>query len=111
MYIKRAEQREWQSAGYAGAERAVLHMNAKQGRTSIVRLKAGARGPLHTHGADEHAYVISGSVDIGGHILGAGDYLFTAAGEQHALVCLEDSVLYASTERPIEVIEQQQTAA
>ena len=74
-------------------------------------LKAGARGPLHTHGADEHAYVISGSVDIGGHILGAGDYLFTAAGEQHALVCLEDSVLYASTERPIEVIEQQQTAA
>ncbi len=111
MYVKRAEQREWMSAGYTGAERAILHINKVEGRTSLVRIKAGARGPRHTHGADEHAYVISGKVDIGGQVLGPGDYLFTAAGEEHALVALEDSVLYASTERPIVVTQPEEAAA
>ena len=110
MYVKQAEQREWQSAGYSGGERAILHINKTEGRTSLVRIKAGARGPRHTHGAAEHAYVLSGKVEIAGHILGAGDYLYTEAGEEHALVALEDSVIYASTERPIQVIEHAETA-
>ena len=111
MNVKRAAQREWMSAGYAGAERAILHINRTEGRTSVVRIKAGARGPRHTHGAGEHAYVISGKVDIGGHVLGPGDYLYTEAGEEHALVALEDSVLFASTERPIKVLQSEETAA
>jgi quercetin dioxygenase-like cupin family protein len=111
MYVKRAEQREWMSAGYTGGERAILHINRTEGRTSLVRIKAGARGPRHTHGADEHAYVISGKVEIGGHVLGAGDYLYTAAGEEHALIALEDSVIYASTERPIQITQPEEAAA
>ena len=110
MYVKQANQREWQSAGYSGAERAILHINKTEGRTSIVRIKAGAHGPRHTHGAPEHAYVISGKVEIAGHVLGAGDYLYTEAGEEHSLVALEDSVIYASTERPIQVTEQAEAA-
>jgi quercetin dioxygenase-like cupin family protein len=110
MKVKLAANREWMSAGYADAERAILHLNAAQGRTSIVRMKAGARGPLHTHEAGEHAYVVSGKVDISGQILGAGDYLYTEPGEEHALIALEDSVLFASTERPIRVIEKANAA-
>lgn len=110
MYVKRAENREWQSAGYAGAERAVLHINRAEGRTSVVRVKAGARGPRHTHGAPEHAYVLSGKVEVGGQILGPGDYLYTEAGEEHALVALEDSVIYASSERPIQVTQEEEAA-
>lgn len=106
MFVKLAAKREWQSAGYVGAERAILHVNRTEGRTSLVRIKAGARGPRHTHGAGEHAYVLSGKVDIGGQILGPGDYLYTEAGEEHALVALEDSVLFASTERPIQITHQ-----
>ena len=103
---------EWlQSAGYAGAERAVLHISRTEGRTSIVRIKAGAHGPRHSHGAGEHAYVLEGKVDIGGHILGPGDYLYTEAGEEHALVALEDSVLFATTERPIMVTQTEEVAA
>ena len=111
MDVKRAENREWQSAGYAGAERAVLHISRTEGRTSVVRIKAGARGPRHTHGAGEHAYVLEGRVDIGGHVLGPGDYLYTEAGEEHALVALEDSVLFATTERPIIVTQTEEVAA
>ena len=47
---------------------------------------------------------------VGGHVLSAGDYLYTEAGEIHALVALEDSVIFASTERAIRVIEDQAAA-
>ena len=87
------------------AERAILHLNKLEGRTSIVRMKAGARGPMHTHEGAEHAYVLSGKVEVGGNVLSAGDYLYTEAGEIHALVALEDSVIFASTERAIRVVE------
>lgn len=110
MYVKRAAQQEGQSAGYAGAERAVLHLSRSEGRTSVVRIKAGARGPRHSHGAGEHAYVISGKVDIDGQILGPGDYMYTEAGEEHALVAVEDSVIFASTEKPIRVLQQESDA-
>ena len=45
-----------------------------------------------------------------GNVLSAGDYLYTEAGEIHALVALEDSVIFASTERAIRVIETQAAA-
>jgi quercetin dioxygenase-like cupin family protein len=105
MYVKRANDREWMSAGYANAERSILHLTKNEGRTSIVRMKAGALGPRHTHEAGEHALVISGKVEIAGQVLAAGDYLYTEVGEEHALTALEDSVIFASTERPIRVIE------
>ena len=49
-------------------------------------------------------------VDVEGNVLSAGDYLYTEAGEIHALVALEDSVIFASTERAIRVIETQAAA-
>ena len=110
MYVKRAEQREWQSAGYPGGDRAILHINRTEGRTSLVRIKAGARGPRHTHGAGEHAFVLAGKVEIGGHVLGVDDYLYTEAGEEHALGALEDSLIYASTERPIQITQPEEAA-
>ena len=110
MIVKRGHENQWISAGYPDAERALLHLNKLEGRTSIVRMKAGARGPMHTHEGAEHAYVLSGKVDVGGNVLSAGDYLYTEAGEIHALVALEDSVIFASNERAIRVIEAQAAA-
>jgi quercetin dioxygenase-like cupin family protein len=110
MIVKRSTENQWMSAGFPDAERAILHLNKLEGRTSIVRMKAGARGPMHTHEGAEHAYVLSGKVDVGGNVLSAGDYLYTEAGEIHALVALEDSVIFASTERAIRVIEDKAAA-
>ncbi len=106
MFVKRAAEREWMSAGYDGAERALLRLTKTEGRTSIVRLKSGAKGPRHRHGAGEDVLVLSGKVAIGGQTLGPGDYLYTEAGEEHDLVALEDSVIYASTNKPVEILEK-----
>ena len=106
MLLKRAQGREWMSAGYEGAERSVLRVTKEEGRTSIVRLKAGARGPRHKHAAGEDVLVLSGKVRLGGEILSAGDYLYTEAGEEHFLEAIEDSAIYASTPRPVTVLDR-----
>ncbi len=103
MQVKRANEQQFTPAGYEGAERTVLRMSAASGRTQIVRLKAGARGPMHRHRAAEDVLVLSGRIRIAGHILGPGDYLYTEPGEEHELEALEDSVIYASTEQPVDV--------
>jgi quercetin dioxygenase-like cupin family protein len=105
MMVKRASQREWMSAGYEGAERAMLRLSKAEGRTSIVRIKAGTHGPRHRHGAGEDVLVISGKVEIAGQVLEAGDYMYTEAGEEHELVALVDSVIYASTEKPVTITQ------
>jgi quercetin dioxygenase-like cupin family protein len=105
MLVKKAEGREWQPAGYDGAERAVLRMSPEQGRTNLVKLKKGARGPRHRHLAGEHVLVMSGKVAIAGVTLAEGDYSFTEGGEEHDLVALEDSLIFVTSDKPIVVTE------
>lgn len=106
MLVKHAAQREWMSAGYEGAERALLRLTKEEGRTSIVRVKAGSRGPRHTHAAGEDVLVLSGKIRLAGEILGPGDYMYAEPGEEHFLEALEDSVIYASTPRPITITQK-----
>jgi quercetin dioxygenase-like cupin family protein len=106
MFIKRADQREWTSAGYSGAERALLRATKEEGRTYIVRLKAGARGLQHKHSAGEDVLVLSGRIRLAGEVLGPGDYMYTEPGEEHFLEAIEDSVIYASTPKPVVVTEK-----
>jgi len=65
MLVKRADQHQWISAGYEGAERALLRSTKEDGRTYIVRLKAGARGFQHRHAAGEDVLVLSGKIADG----------------------------------------------
>ena len=106
MLVKRAAQREWMSAGYEGAERALLRLSKEEGRTSIVRVKAGSCGPRHTHAAGEDVLVLAGKIRLAGEILGPGDYMYAEPGEEHFLEALEDSVIYASTPRPITITQK-----
>jgi quercetin dioxygenase-like cupin family protein len=111
MFVKRAGQREWKPAGYEGAERVLLRETKEQGPTYIVRLKAGARGFTHRHAAGEDFLVLSGKVRLAGEILGPGDYLYTEAGEEHFVEAIEDSVVYASTSKPVVILEQSTATA
>ena len=111
MLVKRADQREWSSAGYDGAERALLRSTKEEGRTYIVRLKAGARGFQHRHAAGEDVLVLSGKIRLAGEVLGPGDYVYTEPGEEHFLEAIEDSVVFASTPKPVTIIEKPATAA
>jgi quercetin dioxygenase-like cupin family protein len=110
MDVKRNDELEWKPAGYAGGERAVLHMSAHEGRTSLVRIAAGTRAPAHRHEACEHVLVLTGKISISGHVLGPGDYLFTDSGEVHDLVALEDATFFVSSERPVHVVEATKAA-
>ncbi len=104
MLVKKVAERDWSAAGYEGAERGVLRVSPAGGRTAIVRLKRGAQGPRHRHGAGEDVLVLSGKVKIDGQVLDVGDYLYAEAGEEHELTALEDSVIYVSTDKPIIVL-------
>lgn len=104
MLVKHAGEYEWKAAGYDGAERAVLRMSADNGRTAMVRLKAGATGPRHRHLAGEDVLVISGRIVLGGVVMGPGDYSWTEAGEEHELLALEDSVIYVASDKPVTVV-------
>src|SRR5262249_17620206 len=106
MIVERADQREWKPAGYEGAERVLLRATKEQGPTYIVRLKAGARGFPHKHAAGEDFLVLSGKGRLACGVPGRGDYMFTEAGEVHFLEAIEDSVVYASTPKPVTILEQ-----
>lgn len=106
MQIKHAGQFEWRPAGYDRGERALLRTAPGGGRTSILRLAAGAKSPRHRHEAGEDVLVLSGKITLGGVIMVAGDYAWTEAGEEHDLVAVEDAVVYVASEKPIRVVAE-----
>ena len=81
----------------------ILRKSSSDGRTNLIKLKAG-KAPEHIHNAVEDVYIISGKVIANGVTLNAGDYLFTDKGETHDLLAVDDSLIYVSSELPIEFV-------
>jgi quercetin dioxygenase-like cupin family protein len=105
MLVKSAADRDWTATPYAGIERALFRNNDEGGRSSMVRLAAGARFPRHAHHGSEEVVVMAGNVRIGDAALQAGDYLFTQPGEEHDVVALTDAVIFVSSQRSTPVVE------
>jgi len=105
MLIITAHDREWTATPYPGIERALFRNNDSGGRSSLVRLKAGARFPRHAHHGSEEVMVMAGQVRIGGADLAAGDYLFTAPGEEHDVLAATDAVIFVSSQKATPVVE------
>jgi quercetin dioxygenase-like cupin family protein len=53
--------------------------------TILLKFDAGAAYPLHTHPGGEEVFVLEGDIHLGKDHLRAGDYLFTAPGNLHAV--------------------------
>ena len=53
--------------------------------TILLKFDAGARYPLHDHPGGEEVFVLEGDVHFGKDHLHAGDYLFTAPNNLHAV--------------------------
>ena len=105
MHIIKQSDLNWEDAGYDGVQRAILRKSSSDGRTNLIKLKAGSKAPEHIHKAEEDVYIISGKVIVNGISLSAGDYLYTDKGETHDLLAVEDSLIYVSSELPIEFIK------
>jgi quercetin dioxygenase-like cupin family protein len=51
----------------------------------LLKFEAGASYPNHNHPAGEEVFVLEGEVKFNGDHLYAGDYLYTAPGQKHAV--------------------------
>jgi len=105
MLVNAAAARAWVATPYPGIERALFRHTEGGGRASMVRLTAGARFPRHAHDGSEEVVVMAGALRIGGADLAAGDYLFTAPGEEHDVVAVTDAVIFVSSQKATPVVE------
>ena len=105
MLLKTATERDWAATPHAGIERALFRNNDAGGRSSMVRLRAGARFPRHAHHGTEEVVVMAGQVRIGGVDLQPGDYLFTQPGEEHDVEAVTDAVIFVSSQKATPLVE------
>ena len=105
MLVCKARQRDWDPTDYEGIQRCLFRNNDSGGRSSVVRLAAGARFPRHRHEGTEEVVVLAGRVIIGEVELAEGDYLFTEPGETHQVEALSDAVIFVSSQKATPVIE------
>ena len=105
MLVKKSSERQWAPTDYPGIERSLFRNNESGGRSSVVRLKQGARFPQHAHHGTEEVVVLSGKVTLGAVALEQGDYLFTIPGEEHDVVAVTDAVIFVSSQKATPVVE------
>lgn len=105
MLVNKAASRQWKATDYPGIERSLFRNNDSGGRSSVVRLASGSRFPRHAHEGTEEVVVLTGTVQIGGVELSAGDYLFTSPGEEHDVVALTDASIFVSSQKSTPVVE------
>jgi len=105
MLVRKAADRQWAPTDYAGIDRSLFRNNEGGGRSSVVRLRQGARFPRHAHHGTEEVVILSGVVQIGGVELAPGDYMFTQPGEEHDVVAMSDAVIFVSSQKATPVVE------
>lgn len=105
MQTNRTHDRQFQPTGHPGIERALFRNHETGGRSSAVRLQAGARFPRHRHQAGEEVLVLSGHVRIDGTDLEAGDWLYSEPGTEHDVVAVTEAVIYVSSQQPTTLLE------
>ena len=105
MLVNNAADRQWVATDFPGIERSLFRNNETGGRSSVVRLKAGARFPRHAHQGTEEVVVLTGTVRIGGVDLAAGDYLFTSPGEEHDVEAISDATIFVSSQKGTPIVE------
>jgi quercetin dioxygenase-like cupin family protein len=63
-----------------GVELMPLAQPVPEGSIHRARLRAGTTIPVHTHPADEHVFVLSGTIETGGTVCESGTFWTTPAG-------------------------------
>ena len=99
----RAAARSYQPLKMPGVTSALLREHDGE-RTLLLRMEPGARFPRHAHPGGEQVLVVSGDVQIAEHDLGAGDYLYTAPGDVHAVASRGGCELFITARKPIVIL-------
>lgn len=105
-YLKPKAEQSWSETEIEGVSICSLRSNETNGGASLVRLRQGAHFPLHNHPGWEEVLILSGQILVGEQILSTGDYFYTEAGKVHDTVAEEDTIVFVSLERGIEILEE-----
>lgn len=101
---RKSESLRWQSMG-PGLEVADLRSAEDGTSTMFVRMAAGSHAPWHDHAGGEETYLISGSLRVGEHQLGPGDYLWTPPGAPHDGHASEDTLFFVVLPRGLQLVD------
>lgn len=109
--LVRSNEIEWKllnEKGISGIYVKSLMFDAQQKRapTILLKFEAGARYPLHNHPAGEEIFVLEGDIHLGKDHLFAGDYLFTAPNNLHAVRTDNGCVVLLKAPQEVEIIEK-----
>lgn len=99
--------------GVSGVYVKVLRFDASAGRAPTILLKfdAGATYPGHRHPGGEEIFVMEGDIRLGQDRLNAGDYLYTAPGNVHAVKSETGCVVLVSVPQEVEKLARKSTGA
>ena len=78
----------------------------KRSPTILLKFEAGATYPLHTHPAGEEVFVIEGDIRLGKDHLHAGDYLYTAPDNLHAVRSDNGCIVFLKAPRATRFVER-----
>jgi quercetin dioxygenase-like cupin family protein len=111
--VARSHQMEWQplvEPGVSGIFVKVLRYDKQAHRapTILLRFDPGARYPAHNHPGGEEVFVLEGDLKLGQDHLQAGDYLYTAPDNKHAVWSEQGCVVLVSVPRQVEILKEKQ---
>jgi quercetin dioxygenase-like cupin family protein len=107
---------EWQplsEPGVSGVFVKVLRFDASADRapTILLKFEPGATYPGHIHPGGEEIFVLEGDIRLGKDRLLAGDYLYTAPGNIHAVQSDAGCVVLVSVPQEVEKLQRKSSAS
>jgi putative transcriptional regulator len=83
----------WVETSLPGVRMKILAIDRSRDRvTMLLKGEPGARYPAHRHSGPEECYVISGSLNVEGQLLRAGDFHHAEGESDHAEVWTDEGV-------------------
>jgi quercetin dioxygenase-like cupin family protein len=114
--IFRGAEAEWKplnEPGITGVYVKSLMYDAETRRSPTILLKfdPGARYPVHSHPAGEEIYVLEGDIHLGKDHLFAGDYIYTAPGNIHAVRTDGGCIVLLKAPEEVVIIQKRESSS
>lgn len=78
---------------------------SRRAPTIMLRFDAGASYPAHIHPGGEEIFVLEGDIRLGKDRLSAGDYLYTAPNNVHAVHSEGGCIVLVNVPQAVEVLQ------
>jgi quercetin dioxygenase-like cupin family protein len=114
--IVRGNEAEWRPLNEPGVTGILIKTlmwddEQKRAPTMLLKFDPGARYPVHNHPAGEEIYVIEGDIRLGKDHLRAGDYIYTAPGNIHAVRTDAGCVVLLKAPEEVVIIQKREADA